>query len=350
MGEDQEGGRAENLAFTRDRPTIERGRDRWGDFAVQFRGVARDYGVTEEQAKRVLYDAITGSSSRLVITSLSPELPASQEMTFGDYMQTMGEKFMPAAESIQMEAEYRERKQGKLEDVQNYINTKHEVFLMAFPNAQACDRTEFYRETTEGFLNKYVRDQMFCYEPVDVESFGARAVNVVQIERRRIRIGDSDTKRLDGLVPVTRPIKEGPDYEQASRRPQVAANAGKWEGSDSGSEEDEAGRSSRRKPGRCHGIQPKEGPEGGTAPATAGAAAGEPKGRGLGLRDEARLWNDRETVAALEFSQLPPSRKGAGTWQSRGGGPELRAEGRSGAAALSPPGRQSFCKRPEDPP
>ena len=133
---------------------------------------------------------------------------------------------MPAAESIQMEAEYRERKQGKLEDVQNYINAKHELFLMAFPNAQARDRAEFYRETTEGFLNKYVRDQMFCYEPVNVEGLRARAVNVVQIERRRIRIGDSDTKRLEGLVPVTRPIKEGPNYEQASPRPKVAANAG----------------------------------------------------------------------------------------------------------------------------
>ena len=112
--------------------------------------------MTEEQAKRVLYDAITGSSSRLIITSLSLELPAAQDMTFGDYLQRMGEKFMPVAESIQMEAEYQERKQGKLKDVQNYINAKHELFLMAFPNAQARDRTEFYRETTEGFLNKYV--------------------------------------------------------------------------------------------------------------------------------------------------------------------------------------------------
>ena len=76
---------------------------------------------------------------------------------------------------------------------------------------------------------------MFCYKPVDVESFGAQAVNVVQIERQRIRIGDSDTKRLDGLVPVTRPIKDRPDYERASRRSQVATNAGEWEGSDSGS-------------------------------------------------------------------------------------------------------------------
>ena len=131
-------------------------------------------------------------------------------MTFGDYLQRMGEKFMPAAESIQMEAKYRDRKQGKFEDVQNYINARYKLFLLAFPNAQARDRVEFYQETTGGFLNKYVRDQMFCHEPTDVESFGARAVNVVQIERRRIRIGDSDARGLDGLIPVTRPIWEGP--------------------------------------------------------------------------------------------------------------------------------------------
>ena len=40
---------------------------------------------------------------------------------------------------------------------------------------------------------------MFCYEPVDVESFGARAVNVVQIERWRIQIGDSDTQTMSKL-------------------------------------------------------------------------------------------------------------------------------------------------------
>ena len=79
---------------------------------------------------------------------------------------------MPAAESIQMEAEYWDRKQGKFEDVQNYINIKYKLFLLAFPNDQARDQVEFYRETMEGFLNKYVRDQMFCYEPTDVESFG----------------------------------------------------------------------------------------------------------------------------------------------------------------------------------
>ena len=195
--------RAEYLAFTRDRPTFERGRDCWGDFAVRFRGAARDYGVTEEQAKRVLYDAITGSSSRLVITSLSPELPAAQEMTFGDYLRRMGEKFIPATESSQMEAEYRSRKQGKNEDVQNYINAKYELFQLAFPNAQERDRVEFYRETTEGFVNKYVRDQMFSYNATTVETFGAWAVNVVQIERRRIPIGDSDTQTMDGLVTVT---------------------------------------------------------------------------------------------------------------------------------------------------
>ena len=146
--------REEYLRFTRDRPTFEHGVDRWGDFAVRFRGAARDYGVTGNQAKRILYDTITGSSSRLVISSMSPKLPAAQNMEFEDYLGAMGEKFMPAAESIQMEAEYRDRKQGKYEDVQNYINAKYELFLLAFPNAQERDRIEFYRETTKGFINK----------------------------------------------------------------------------------------------------------------------------------------------------------------------------------------------------
>ena len=78
---------------------------------------------------------------------------------------------------------------------------------MAFPNAQERDRVEFYRETTEGFLNKYVRDQMFCFDANCLEAFGARAVNVVQIKRRQIRIGDRETNKMDGLIPVTQPIK-----------------------------------------------------------------------------------------------------------------------------------------------
>ena len=41
-----------------------------------------------------------------------------------------------------------------------------------------------------------------------MEAFRAQAVNVVQIERRRIWIGDSDTNKMDGLIPVTRPIRE----------------------------------------------------------------------------------------------------------------------------------------------
>ena len=82
----------------------------------------------------MLYDAITGSSSRLVISSMSPELPTAQGMGFEEYLRRMGEKFIPAAESSQMEAEYRSRRQGKNKDVQNYINAKHELFQLAFPN------------------------------------------------------------------------------------------------------------------------------------------------------------------------------------------------------------------------
>ena len=64
--------RKDYLGFTRDRPTFERGRDLWNDFAIRFQGSMRDHGVTEEQAKWVLYNAIVGQSSRLVIASMNP--------------------------------------------------------------------------------------------------------------------------------------------------------------------------------------------------------------------------------------------------------------------------------------
>ena len=127
--------RKDYLCFTRDRPTFERGRDRWNDFAIRFQAAMRDHGITEEQAKWVLYNAIVGQSSRLVISSMNPKLAAIQHMEFREYLWQRGEKFTPAAESIQMEAEYRGRKQGKNEDDQNYINAKYKLFQLAFPNA-----------------------------------------------------------------------------------------------------------------------------------------------------------------------------------------------------------------------
>ena len=258
-------------------------------------------------------------------------------MTFGEYLQRMGEKFMPAAESIQMEAEYRDWQQGKHEDVQNYVNAKYELFLLAFPNAQA-HRVEFYRETTEGFLNKYVQDQMFCHEPTDVESFGAQAVNVVQIERRRIQIGDSDTKRLDGLVPVTPPIKEGPGYGQAGRRPRVPATAGEWEGADS--EEEEAGQVGREGQGtvKRHGGRPWGIPRGSTVIVTAASTTSKPMGRGSGRANGTCLWSDNGAIAALEFSQPSPGRRGTGAWQPGSGGPSRAAGERGGGAAPGPLG------------
>lgn len=201
--------------FMHNCPKFERGKGRWVDFARRFTHSKNYSGVTDEQAKDALYyQAITGPSSRLVIASMAPDQAAYVNMTFAQYLERMGEKFTPAAESVQMEAEYKARRQGKNEDVQNYINAKYELFQLAYPNAPERAVAEFYKETTEGFLNRYVRDQMFSYEPQSIEAFGARAVNIVQVERRRIRIGDSETKSMDGLIPVTKKIKD-PDDENA---------------------------------------------------------------------------------------------------------------------------------------
>ena len=69
LGRTRSEARKDYLGFTRDRPTFERGRDCWNDFPIHFQGSMRDHGVTEEQAKWVLYNDIVGQSSRLVIDS-----------------------------------------------------------------------------------------------------------------------------------------------------------------------------------------------------------------------------------------------------------------------------------------
>ena len=93
LGRTRSEAKKDYLGFTRDRPTFERGRDRWNDFAIRFQGSMRDHRVREEQAKWVLYNAIVGQSSRLVISSMNPELMAIQHMEFREYLRRMGEKF-----------------------------------------------------------------------------------------------------------------------------------------------------------------------------------------------------------------------------------------------------------------
>ena len=82
LGRTRREARKDYLCFTSDRLTFERGRDRWNDFAIRFQGAMRDHGVTEEKAKWVLYNAIVGQSSRLVISSMNPESAAVQHMEF----------------------------------------------------------------------------------------------------------------------------------------------------------------------------------------------------------------------------------------------------------------------------
>ena len=216
QGRNEEQARRDYREFSKVKPTFERGRDRWVDFARRFNGTRIEYGVNDQQAKWVLFNAIVGASSRLVISSMDPTAGDWAGMTFQAYMQRMGEKFTPASESLQMEAEYKARKQGKSEDVQNYINAKYELFQSAYPEAPPRAVAEFYRETTKGFLNKTVRDQMFFYEAASVEAFGARAVSLVQVERMRIKLGDSDTTSMDGLIPVTKPMND----ETTRKRPE----------------------------------------------------------------------------------------------------------------------------------
>jgi hypothetical protein len=182
-------------------PKFERGKDRWIDFSTRFQMYRDMSDVSDDQAKIALWNAIVGRSSRLVIASMDPRQGTWSTMNFEQYLTSMGAKFIPASESQQMKSEYMSRIQGKDEDIQNYINEKYELFKLAYPGAQ--DMSDFYTDCNKGVLNRNVRTHLFHFEPRSVEEYGAKAVNIVQVERKLIEIGDSESN-LEGLTPVTR--------------------------------------------------------------------------------------------------------------------------------------------------
>jgi hypothetical protein len=194
-------GKKKGLEFMNKCPKFERGQYRWVDFSTRFQMYEDMSDVDDAQAKIALWNAIVGQSSRLVIASMDPRQGAWATMSFEQYLTSMGSKFIPASESQQMKSEYMSRIQGKDEDVQNYINEKYILFKLAYPGAH--DMSDFYTDCNKGILNRNVRTHLFHFEPSCIEEYGAKAVNIVQVERKLIEIGDSEAN-MEGLTPVTR--------------------------------------------------------------------------------------------------------------------------------------------------
>ena len=220
--------RREGLRFGQARPTFRRHRDKWDDFAAQFCRARTDYGVDDDQTKRGLFSGVEGAQSRLVIAGMDPDRQAMHDISFWEYLQQIGEKFRPAAESIQMKEEYLNRTQRAKEDVQSYVGEKTELFRAAFPHASQREWSGCWMETAEGLCNRYVRNQMMASEPCDAEDFLRRAVRAVQAERARIHIGDS-TEGRDGLEPVSRQIAVG-EKEMAKLQRQGRSPSGEERG------------------------------------------------------------------------------------------------------------------------
>ena len=82
-----------------------------------------------------------GAQNRLVIAGMDPDCQAMRDISFGEYLQQIREKFRPVAESIQMKEEYLNRTQRAEEDVQSYVGKKTKLFRAAFPHASQRERS-----------------------------------------------------------------------------------------------------------------------------------------------------------------------------------------------------------------
>ncbi len=157
-------------------PTFEQGRDRWVDFAPRMRIIFRRQNCPDDLAKEVLWIAIKGTPSRMLVASMNPSQGAYESMTLDEYMAEMAGKFTPASESVYLKTEYKSRKQGKMEDVECYISEKFNLYQLAYPNANNGDLSDFYVETTKGIANRYVRSNLGACQPTSVNDYTQKAV------------------------------------------------------------------------------------------------------------------------------------------------------------------------------
>ena len=219
-----------NREFLSKCPTFERGKDRWTHFKKVFQELLLEYQVEDMVAKRGLYFAIKGSAS-IIISSMAPSEGRYANMTIAQYMTAVGEKFSPVSESEQMKGEYARRKQGKQEDIQSYLNEKHELFRLAYPTIgdRQEDLADFYDEATKGVANEAVRYALWECRPATIEEFINRAITLVSVERKRIANGHGKSgNNLDGLIPISRfsrPTGGGEPMEIDHLRPEDGEGA-----------------------------------------------------------------------------------------------------------------------------
>ncbi len=120
------------------RPTFKRGRDR-------FTHAKEVLQVPDEEAKWALWLAIEGPASRLVKAGLDPGTKTCSQDTYSQYLSRLEERFAPAAEGAGAVEEYLGGRQGRLEDIQSYVNAKHELFLRAYLAAQPRELEVFFQ-------------------------------------------------------------------------------------------------------------------------------------------------------------------------------------------------------------
>ena len=198
-----------NRDFGKVCPTFTRGVDRWSHFAKIVRGLYGDHPAEAMVAKRVLFRAIKGPAT-ILVSSMEPSEGRYAVMNFLAYLEAVGQKFAPASESEQMKGEYAKRRQGKQEDVQSYLNEKHELFRLAYPNAgeRAADLADFFDEATKGIANEGVRYSLWECRPETIEELVDKTIFLVAVERKRIEHGGSRTGgNSEGLTPVSRLLR-----------------------------------------------------------------------------------------------------------------------------------------------
>lgn len=150
-------------------------------FSINASEVRDDY-----EKKKMLYSCLQGKAMDLACQKMWPDDADNQILSFGDYSTKMRELFEPVAESENAKLEFTERQQHIGENPTFYFQEKKTLFERAWPVAMR-DMRWFYDEVTKGLLNELMKDQLWAFEPANMDEYERRMKYLAAVVQKRYR-------------------------------------------------------------------------------------------------------------------------------------------------------------------
>ena len=158
--------------------------------------------LEEDWHKHHLISRLRGVA-REMVTGMEVTLKA---MRLTDMVQALENLYQPPAESELTKQQFKEKKQGKKEDMIRYLSAKNALYKRGWPDVKDQNVRTLIEEAIEGMYSNEVKGEMFRYfhdpsKPLSTfQAVHQHAISVCAAERKKVKLGISAANNYDGLA------------------------------------------------------------------------------------------------------------------------------------------------------